>query len=259
MKKLLGLLLLFVSMVPVAGYTAGDGIPSILRIGTAANYAPLAFMKDGEFQGVEADFAAEITRRMQVNNRIVVLPWEELISALKDKRIDVIMGGMSITEGRSQQVLFTDPYMEVGQMALIRTSELVQWNRPGALLQDGARIGVIGGTTGEDFVRSDMPHVALTDFKDTDSAVQALLDKKIDVFIHDAPTIWRLTATSTTMNPDLFGMYRPLTEEYLAWAVRIQDKALADALNRELANMSKDGSLKRITRRWIPVTVKVGN
>lgn len=259
MRKLPGLLFLLVTLMPVAGYSADDAVPSILRIGTAANYAPLAFMQDGEFQGVEADLAKEITRRMQINNRILVLPWKELISALKDGRIDIIMGGMSITEARSQQIRFTDPYMKVGQMALIRTSELVQWNRPGAFLRDGARIGVIAGTTGEDFVRADMPQVALSDFKDTDSAVQALLDNKIDVFIHDAPTIWRLTATSATMNPELFGIYRPLTEEYLAWAVRTEDEALADALNRELADMHKDGSLNRITRRWIPVTVKVGN
>ncbi len=258
MKKLLRLFSLLVLLLPFTGHAANEGIPSTLRIGTAANYAPLAFMQNDEFQGVEADLAKEITRRLKVNNRILVLPWEELISALEDKRIDVIMGGMSITKERSQQVLFTEPYMEVGQMALVRVSELVRWNRPGALFREGVRIGVIAGTTGEDFIRSDMPQVVVTGFGDTDSAVQALLDKKIDTFIHDAPTIWRLTATNATMNPELFGIYRPLTREYLAWAVRRQDKTLANALNRALTDMYSDGTLNRITRRWIPVTVKVG-
>lgn len=260
MNKFLRLLSLLVLFLPATGHPAGadDNLPSILRIGTAANYAPLAFMQDGKFQGVEADLAAELGQRMKINTRVVVLPWEELITALQDKRIDIIMGGMSVTEDRARQVLFTDPYMQVGQMALIRISELVRWNQPGALYQEGVRIGVIEGTTGDKFVRSVIPQATTTGFNDTDSAVQSLLAGDIDVFIHDAPTVWRLTATNATMNPNLFGIYRPLTEEFLAWAVRQQDQTLANALNRQLASMRKDGTLNRISRRWIPVTVQVG-
>ena len=55
------------------------------------------------------------------------------------------------------------------------------------------------------------------------------------------------------------GLYRPLTDEYLAWAVRQQDKGLAAALNQSLARLKDDGTLGRILGRWIPVQVKVRN
>ena len=55
------------------------------------------------------------------------------------------------------------------------------------------------------------------------------------------------------------GLYRPLTDEYLAWAVRKKDKALAETLNGSLDSLKKDGTLNRIMGRWIPIQVKVKN
>jgi polar amino acid transport system substrate-binding protein len=55
------------------------------------------------------------------------------------------------------------------------------------------------------------------------------------------------------------GLYRPLTEEYLAWAVRLQDKGLANALNQSLATLKNDGTLGQVLGKWIPVQVKVRN
>ena len=43
----------------------------------------------------------------------------------------------------------------------------------------------------------------------------------------------------------------------LAWAVRPDDVALADDLNRALSLMKSNGSLQYILNRWIPVTVEV--
>jgi ABC-type amino acid transport substrate-binding protein len=50
----------------------------------------------------------------------VELAWEELIPALKGDRIDVIMSGMSVTPVRQHRVRFVQPYLRVGQMAIIR-------------------------------------------------------------------------------------------------------------------------------------------
>ena len=55
------------------------------------------------------------------------------------------------------------------------------------------------------------------------------------------------------------GLYRPLTDEYLAWAVRLQDHSLADALNKSLDKMKANGTLGRILGKWIPIQVKVRN
>ncbi|GMQ84106.1 MAG: transporter substrate-binding domain-containing protein [Gammaproteobacteria bacterium] len=238
-------------------HSAGTAVPSTLRIGTSASYPPLTFKADGKLQGVESDLGAAVANNLKVKVKFVELARDELIPALNDGRIDVIMSGMSVTDERSRQVLFTEPYMKIGQMALIRTADLIQWARPTALFAKGARVGVKAGTTGEAFARVDLPDAVITSFDSIEQGTDALVAGKIDIFIHDAPTIWRLTANTATEKAGLMGLYRPLTEEYLAWAVRKKDKALADALNGSLDTLKKDGTLSRAMGRWIPIQVKV--
>ena len=242
-----------------SAHAADNAVPSTLRIGTSASYPPLTFNKDGKLQGVEADLGTAVGKHLKVKTQFVELAWDELIPALNDGRIDVIMSGMSVTDARRKQVLFTDPYMKIGQMALIRTTDLVKWARPTALFAKGARVGVKTSTTGEAFARASLPNATITSFDSIEQGTDALVAGKIDIFIHDAPTIWRLTANTATERAGLMGLYRPLTDEYLAWAVRKQDTALANALNGSLDALKKDGTLGRTMGKWIPIQVKVKN
>ena len=231
-------------------------VPSPLRIGTSASYAPLTFKVNGTFQGVEADLAKAISEILNVKTRVVEMPVEELIPALNDNKIDVIMSGMSVTSERSKLVLFTKPYMKIGQMALIRTADRAQLSRPDALLVKDTKIGVKSGTTGEDFAKAKLPDAVITSFATIDEGIDALGAKDIDIFIHDAPTIWRLLSGNPAMTEArLVGLYRPLTDEYLAWAVRLRDDGLANALNQSLDKMKSDGTLGRIMGKWIPMQV----
>lgn len=238
---------------------ADKPIPSTLRIGTSASYPPLTFKQDGQLQGVEVDLARAVGEDLKVKTHVMEMPWEELIAALNDNRIDVIMSGMSVTDERSKRILFTEPYMKIGQMALIRSADLVQWSQPRAVFARGARVGVKTGTTGEAFARTTLPDAVITSFTSIDEGTDALSGNKIDIYIHDAPTIWRLAANTATQKAGLMGLYRPLTEEYLAWAVRLQDEGLANALSQSLATLKNDGTLGRVLGKWIPVQVNVRN
>ena len=238
-------------------FAADDAVPSPLRIGTTANYPPLTFKQDGAIQGIEADLAKAVAEQLNVKTQMVEMPLAELIPALHSKKIDVIMSGLSITHERSKQVLFTRSYMEIGQMGLIREAELVKWSRPRAVYKQGVRVGVKAGTTGESFARNNLPAAKITSFSTIDEGTDALADKKVDIFIHDAPTIWRLSANTRTQKAGLMGLFRPLTDEDLAWAVRLQDEGLANALNQSLSTLQTNGTLDRITQKWVPVQVKI--
>lgn len=240
-----------------AAWAADSGLPATLRIGTSGGYPPLTFRENGQLVGLEIDLAKAVGAQLQVKTELFEMPLEDLVKALRDKRIDVIMSGMSVTEERSRQVLFTDPYMETGQMGLIRIDDLVEWSQPRTLLAKGKKIGAKKGTTGADFANTDLPHANVTEFESIDAGTDALSNGQIDIFIHDAPTIWRLTASAATEKKGLMGLYRPLTEEFIAWAVRKQDGKLATRLNRALDAITKDGTLNNAKGKWIPVQVKV--
>lgn len=226
-----------------------------LKVGVSADYPPMVFKQEGRIVGIEADNARAIGAIIGQEMTLVDMPFEKLIPALQAGEIDVIMSGMSVTAQRSEQVRFTDSLMGVGQMAIMSTDKVGHFSQPWALYSKGVRIGVEPGTTGADYVANELNEAEVTFFKDSAAAFVGLRSDEIDLYIHDAPTSWQL-ATSTE-NSDLISLYKPLTQEELAWAVRKDDEPLAARLNDALLTLKRNGTLAYIFNRWIPVTVEV--
>ncbi|MDH3715331.1 MAG: transporter substrate-binding domain-containing protein [Gammaproteobacteria bacterium] len=226
-----------------------------LRVGIVPNYVPVIFKQGGVVSGIEADFALLMGEALGRPVELVELSWFELIPALNESRIDIIMSGMSVTPARREQVFFTDPYMQVGQMALIRTVDLGRISDSLSLYRTREKIGFEHGTTGEDFVRTRLERAQPVGFNSPDTGIAALRAGLITAFVHDAPTVWRIAGSPTER--ELVGLYQPLTEEYLAWAVRKNDVQLRDALNAQLSILRAKGELQRIIDRWITVRIEV--
>jgi ABC-type amino acid transport substrate-binding protein len=226
-----------------------------LKVGISTDYPPLAYKQEGRIVGIEADNATAVGAILGRKMTMVEMPFEKLIPALQAGEIDVIMSGMSVTSARGEQVIFTDSYMEIGQMAIMLMDNATQFSQPWSIYRKGVRVGVEPGTTGAQFSKIELEEAKISYFSTPSAAFEGLRNDDIDLYVHDAPTSWQL-ATSQD-NEDLLSLYAPLTNEQLAWAVRKDDEHLAQALSAALLTMQGNGSLRYILNRWIPVTVEV--
>ena len=224
-----------------------------LRVGIAPIYPPLAFKKDGQLSGIEVDYANRLGKELGATVTFVEVAWEDLIPALQQRRVDVVMSGMSVTPDRQKLVSFTEPYLRVGQMALVRRGDYDRLGKPGAMDEPTSRVGFLSGTTSEAYAREHLKRAALQGFETVDPAVQALRKKEIDFFIADAPIIWKVRGGLESGERELRGLYTPLTEEHLAWAVRQDDTTLRDRLNAVITRWQKNGTIEVVESRWITV------
>ncbi|QFU75808.1 amino acid ABC transporter substrate-binding protein [Halioglobus maricola] len=229
----------------------------VLKVGLSADYQPLHFKQDGKIYGVEPDNARAVGKILGYRVELVELPFEELLPALNAGKVDVIMSGISITEQRSQNMLFADPYLKVGQMPILHQSKLGSHSQPWAIYREGVRVGVEPLTTGAKFAEEKLANADIKYFDNPDQAFAGLREDQIDLYLHDAPTSWQLA--NSTENSDLISLYTPLTEELLAWVVQKDNAALAQELNQALELMKANGSLEYILNRWIPVSIEVAN
>lgn len=228
-----------------------------LRIGVSPDYPPIVQRDGDHLAGVEIEFGQMAAAALGRQPEFVELAWSELIPSLTRGEIDVIMSGMSVTPERAERVLFTEPYMRVGQLALIRKADLARFGPPGEIRRRSSRVGYVQGTTGENLVRGDLAATESYAFDDVESGLRSLRAGRIDFFIHDAPTIWRIA-----MEPDagdLVGLFRPLTEETLAWAVAPDDVALKRELDALLDDWRANDRLGPVLDRWIPLRIQVGD
>lgn len=252
-KSSFALLLALVALAGCTGMSSKKSIPAELRIGINTGYPPLGFEQDGEVQGIEADFAHMLSTELGKKVILMPLPLKDLIPALEQDRIDIIMAGMSVTETRARRVAFAEPYARVGQMALIRKEDYLKLGGDNAMNWPTSRIGVKAQTTGAKFARTVLKQTVITDYDDVEEGIAALRAGKIDFFIHDAPTVWRVAGTPLNPDPQLVGLYTPLTEEYLAWAVRPGDTELHQRLSDIVVQWKTNGQIKTVLDRWVPI------
>jgi len=223
--------------------------PKKLVIGVTGTTPPLIFKSGREFRGMEAElgrrFAAVLGREPEFRE----MRFSELTNALVSGEIDIIMSGMTITRDRSARVNFTYPYLRVGQLAMIQRSRYdeLAYNIPGF---DG-RVGVIAATTGDQFVQQRMPKARRMTFEDPEDAADALARGRIDLFIHDAPTVWWLAGENE--NRGLMSMEFFLTEEFLAWAVAKENLWLFAEANRFIETETANGNIPAMVDRWMPI------
>ena len=76
-----------------------------LRVGTNLPFVPFEFRNEqGELEGYDIDLIREIARRMERLPKIEDMAMDALVLALKQKRIDCIIAGLSVTEKRLQEI-----------------------------------------------------------------------------------------------------------------------------------------------------------
>jgi len=241
----MGAFLLISSSLP-----ANEPSKDILRIGVSPTGVPIIFKTKGKLYGMEVDFAKGLAAHLGRDFKFIELKWKNQINALTENKIDVIMSGMSITQNRRTKIEFSDPYLRVGQMALVRTLNVVKYPLISYLILTREKVGVIKGTTGEELVARKFPYAKLKSFKDFNSAVRALEKKKIEMVIYDSPNVyWMASQPDKTKISPVFIL---LSEENLAWGIRKEDTHLKDQINNFLEGWRDDGRALETIARWLP-------
>jgi polar amino acid transport system substrate-binding protein len=222
---------------------------SPLRVGITPNFPPVIFKQAGKLIGVEVDFANLLSKELNRPVEFIQVTWKDQIKSLQEGRTDIIMSGMSITEAREVRIDFTSPYMRSGLMAAMRSEDAPRYNSVERIFLDYLSIGVVKDTTSDVFVQHKMPKARRIPLSKAADAVFEFQARRIDLFIHDAPSIVWLVAENEA---DLKGLWKFLNEEHIAWGVRKGDDELLTKVNAILERWREDGTLQKVLVKWLP-------
>ncbi len=245
MRKIIGfVLVLFLGLGIGTGAVQG-GIPDEeISFAMSGAYPPFNYVEvTGEVVGFDVDIAKEIARRMDLSPVIVTTAWDTIIGGLQAKRYDAILGSMAITEERSKQVNFSDPYYLSGAQLLVQEGSGIESPED---LED-ARIAVVVGTTFEEEARQ-MPGVTdVVLYEAEEQTLQDLQLGRVDGVITD-----RLIGLYMTEEMELdFELAGDLLyEETIAVAIHKDHPELLQAINTALAEMKEDGTYLEISEKW---------
>lgn len=254
MKKVFMVVLMMLALTCGIAYGKDNSLEDIKKkgyfiVGLDATFAPMGFRDEsGELVGFDIDLAKEVAKRMGVEAKFKPCEWDGIIFDLKSKNIDMVWNGMSVTEQRKKQVAFTEPYLVDGQIIFTKSG-----TAPAKVSElAGKVVGVQLGSSGALAVERNPIASQIKEIKKYATNVEALLDLeagRTDAVVMDSISGKYYNSKKNTLTYS----EESLSDEYFAVAIRKDDKALLEEINKQIDAMKADGTFDEISKKWLGV------
>lgn len=257
-RTLLALLALAALVLASAGAAPAADAPVLsritksheLRVGMSGDQPPLNMKsKSGEIIGFEPDVAMLLASSMQVELKIVVKPFADLLKALSSGEVDIVMSNVTITPERNLQVAFVGPYFVSGKSILTKSQTLAKIDDATPINSPDVKLSALAGSTSQKFVELLVPKAKLVTTADTTGAIDLVLQGKVDAMVADYPTC--LFAVARYSDQGLTTLLSPLTIEPIGIAVPPDDPLLLNLLENYLAAIRATGVLEALRKKWM--------
>jgi len=242
------------SLQAMAGETLQRVIDfKVLKVGMSGNQPPMTMTsREGAPMGFDVDLAKALANAMKVKLEIVKMPFGELLGALEEDKVDMILSGMSITPERTEMVSFVGPYMMSGKSILTKDSVLAKISGADEFNRSNIKLLALKNSTSADFVRNVAPDATLVEVDSYDEGVAMIIDGKGDAMVADMP----MCVLSVARYPDagLTTLERPLTVEPVGIAVSKDDLQFFNLVDNYLEAYEKTGLLSKLREQWFKNT-----
>jgi len=248
MKKFISLLLVGVLLLSIS-LSFAQSLTEIkkrgkLLVGTEPTFPPFEFVDEkNQVVGFDIDIANELAKRLGVKLEIVNLPFDSLIPALQQGKIDMVIAGMTITEDRAKVVDFSKAYFEANQAIVVRKDGKFEPKKLEELV--GKKVAVQLGTTG-DLVVSEINGVNVVRFQKFTDAFLELQNGRVDaVILDEAPAkayvkkFPRFSISAVVGTGETYGI-----------AVKKGNKELLNFVNQTLDILKSSGTYNKLIQKW---------
>jgi polar amino acid transport system substrate-binding protein len=257
MRKIVVTVVLAVVMAGCAPQAAKTPETATLRFGIDRTPFPPFYTEDssGHWSGFEVDLMEAVCAEMRARCEIVATPWNSMIAALEAGTIDVIWSSMTATRERAAVIDFSDPYYDTHAVLLTAGSSALDPSRPATLA--GKRIGVIGETPHEAYLRAHFPDALVLPAADLDANHAALAEGRVDAVFEDQflADLFLKSAQGGTYAVKWSAPFDPAINTPVAAGLRKGDSRLKERLNAALAAVRKSGRFQEINARTFDFSI----
>lgn len=220
-------------------------------VGTDATYPPFESVDktSNQIVGFDVDLMTEVAKLINIQPEFTNAAFDTIFTALQSKQYDAVMSAATITEERKKIVAFSDPYIEVGQLVVVQTSNTAI--KTYTDLAGTSAVGVQTGTTGETATieKAKVPDAKVKRYQTIDLAFADLANGAIDAVVADGPTVGNYTSQPQYTDKLKIAGAAFTTESY-GIALQQSDKELLDAINAALVQLKQNGTIDQLKAKY---------
>jgi len=234
-KNAVAILLLAILLISI--YTFGQFLKIGLLLGE-----PYAYWLSTKLSGIEYDIWRAIGTELNMQVEFYVLPFSVLDAAVLPKLgLDVIAGGIHMTDERKKVFKFTQPYINSGLAIVLRKD--IKWDGDIEKITFGVKKGSTGERIVRDWVKSGKK-IKYSTFVSNEEIVINLLIKKIDGAFFDYINALYLSKKYG------FQVHKDLIYSTNIGAVLL-NSSLEKKLNDAISKLISNGTIKRILTSYV--------
>lgn len=213
-----------------------------IYVGTNAEFPPFEYLENGEIKGFDMELVNEIGKILDADIKIVDMAFDGLLPALQMKKVDLVIAGMTANEERMKTVSFTQPYYTASQVIIVKegNDSIKSFND-----LKGKKVGVMLGFTG-DMVVSEIEGVKIERFNAAYAGIMALQAGKVEAVVLDSEPAKNYVA----QNKGLVLADADAEQEEYAIAVRKNDKALLEKVEKALKEIKENGTYDKLLQKY---------
>lgn len=217
-----------------------------VRVATDATFPPFEIVDETtkELTGFDVELMKAIAEKAGLQLEWSNLPFDSVLAGLAQCQFDLAIAAITITDDRKQQMLFSDPYINAGQIVVIRKGDESIKSKDDLA---GKTVAAQLGTTGEIEARK-IPNVNYKPYDTYDLAFLDLANGQVDAVIADYPTALGFIG----QNPEkLTTVGEVFTDESYGIAVCKNREDLIAPLNAALAELKSQGMIAELEMKWL--------
>ena len=247
---------LFIIMISSSVH-AVEGAPVISRIqksgklvvGTSGNM-PLMSEKlmTGELAGFDIDMATALAETMGVKLELKSMPFDQLIPALEQGTVDVVLSNMTITVDRNMRVAFAGPYFVSGKCLITKEQKIAQADEPEDLKEADVKIAVIKNTTSENFVKELLPKARRMPVENVDKGTNMVAKGEVNAFLTDFPIC--LSVMKRYPDSGFQSVVSLLTYEPIGIALPANDPLMINLASNFIDRAENVGLIQELGLKW---------
>ncbi len=222
--------------------------PLHIVVATDATWPPMEMVNEKkEIVGFDIDLMKEIAKAGGFTVEFKNTAWDGIFAGLAAGKYDAVMSSVTITEERKKKMDFSIPYINAGQVLVVRTE-----TQGVSSLKDmiGKTVGAQIGTTGS-FEVEKVKGVKLKTYDEIGLAFEDLMNKRIDGVVCDRPVAANFALQNKNYKGHLKIVGKPFTKEEYGIAVRKGNKKVLDAINRGLKKVLDSGINLKLEKKWL--------
>lgn len=250
-SKLFVIVSLFAVLAMVLTACAPAAAAVKIRVASDAAYPPFETVDETtkEMVGFDIDLFKAIAKEAKIEVEFVNIGFDPLLAGMAQCQYDAAISAITITEERSKNMTFSDPYFKAGQAITVSVkNEAIKTDAD----LKGKSIGTQLGTTG-DILAKKIEGATVKAYDSVDLAFQDLINGQVDAVVADNVPSEGFVGKS----PDKIKVVgNLLTAEDYGISVCKTNPELLGKINKGLAAVKAAGVIDQLTNKWIKGTGK---